>query len=416
MNNKLTAITRPAQAWTAALVFLFPLLSLVTLFGVGLSSFLFLLTALLFYQQGRAALILHWHETRWVVLAFLFYFAFAGLCFALRPEAQLTGVERPARMFFAVSALMAVLVFKPPRKALWWGVIGGALAALPLVAWQRLVLGEDRPGGLLNAIVFGDLALCLALLAMAAAIDFRHNTRQALWPAVGALSGLAASLMTGTRGGWIALAMAALVFLRHGRLVPSRRVRLLLAGSFALFVASYFLPALGMHERVVQGIADVRAWANGGSAFSNVGIRLELWKSAGILIGEHPWFGLDPARYKAELAALAVAGRVDPVVLPMPHLHNEGLQALATGGVFGFAAWLAIMAAPLLFFARCLRGGADTAQRFVPALAGLLVVLSYVSFGLTEVIFWSVKGSLFYALMVFLLMGFCLNAKEEIGK
>ena len=36
-------------------------------------------------------------------------------------------------------------------------------------------------------------------------------------------------------------------------------------------------------------------------------------------------------------------------------------------------------------------------------------------FGLTEVIFWSVTGSLFYALMVFLLMGLCLNAKEKIG-
>lgn len=415
MNNKLTAMTRPAQAWTAALVFLFPCLSLVTLFGVGLASFLFLLTALLFYKQGRAALILHWHETRWVVLSFLFYFAFAGLCFALRPEAPLSNVERPARMFFAVSALMLVLAAKPPRRALWWGVIAGALVALPLVSWQRLVLGEDRPGGLLNAITFGDLALCLALLSMVAAVDFRHNTRQALWPAVGALAGLAASLMTGTRGGWIALAVAALVFLRHGRLVPSRRVRALLLVSFALFVASYFVPALGMQARVVQGIADVRLWMDGATAFSNVGIRLELWKSATILIGEHPWFGLDPASYKEALARLAVAGRVDPVVLPMPHLHNEALQALVTGGVFGFAAWLAIMATPLVFFARCLRGGADTAARFAPALAGLLVVLSYFSFGLTEVIFWSVKGSLFYALMVFLLMGFCLNAKEEIG-
>ncbi|HWJ94831.1 MAG TPA: O-antigen ligase family protein, partial [Telluria sp.] len=112
MNNKLTVITRPAQAWTAALVFLFPCLSLVTLFGVGLASFLFLLTALLFYQQGRAALILHWDETRWVVLSFLAYFAFAGLCFALRPEAPLSNVERPARMFFAVSALMLVLAVK----------------------------------------------------------------------------------------------------------------------------------------------------------------------------------------------------------------------------------------------------------------------------------------------------------------
>jgi O-antigen ligase len=43
----------------------------------------------------------------------------------------------------------------------------------------------------------------------------------------------------------------------------------------------------------------------------------------------------------------------------------------------------------------------------------MLVVLSYFSFGLTEVIFWSLKGSMFYALMVFLLMGLCLVAKTR---
>jgi O-antigen ligase len=53
--------------------------------------------------------------------------------------------------------------------------------------------------------------------------------------------------------------------------------------------------------------------------------------------------------------------------------------------------------------------------QFAQALAGALVVFSYACFGLTEVIFWSVAGSLFYALMVFLLMGFCLNAKVKIG-
>jgi O-antigen ligase len=102
------------------------------------------------------------------------------------------------------------------------------------------------------------------------------------------------------------------------------------------------------------------------------------------------------------------------VVLALPHLHNDGLQELATGGVVGFALWAAILAAPLLFFARQLRAGMKRPQ-FAVALAGILVVTSYVSFGLTEVIFWSMKGSLFYALMVFVLMGFCLNAKEQIG-
>jgi O-antigen ligase len=45
----------------------------------------------------------------------------------------------------------------------------------------------------------------------------------------------------------------------------------------------------------------------------------------------------------------------------------------------------------------------------------VLVALACVSFGLAEVIFRSVKGSLFDAPMVFLVMGFCLNVKEKIG-
>ena len=133
-----------------------------------------------------------------------------------------------------------------------------------------------------------------------------------------------------------------------------------------------------------------------------------------MLIAEHPLLGMDFQGWRARLAEYAHEGRLDPVVLSLPHLHNDGLQELATGGVVGFALWLAMMAAPLLFFAGQLRSAPGGPQAAV-ALAGVLVVTSYVSFGLTEVIFWSVKGSLFYALMVFLLMGFCLNAKEKIG-
>lgn len=415
MNNKLTLSRGALQAWTAALVFVLPSICLVTLTGVSVTSFLFLLTAIPLYPRGRAAVAYNWKDVRWVVFAFFYYLAFAAFCYMVRPVAPLSSIEKPARMFFAISALMVVLVARPSRRALWWGVVVGALAALPQVAWQRLVLDIDRPGGLFNPIIYGDLSLCLALLAMAAAVDLRSSTRQAVWLALGALAGLAGSVLSGTRGGWIALALAAVVFVRHGHLVPSRRVRALLIASFALFVASWFVPALGMQGRVEQGVVDVRTWMDGGSAFSNVGIRLELWKSALMLAREHPWFGLDQAVYTAHLADWAVAGKIDRVVLTMPHMHNDALQALVTGGVPGLLAWFGIIAAPFAFFALAMRGGAASGA-FAPALAGMLLVICYFSFGLTEVIFWSVSSSLFYALMVFLLMGFCLIEKERIGK
>jgi O-antigen ligase len=413
MNSNPTHTRDPVQLWTGFLAFLFPFLSLVTLFGVSLGSFLFLITALISFKPCRDALVRHWPQVRWVVLAFLLHFLFVLGC-ALVRGAHMNTVEKPARMFFAVSALAAVLAARPPRRMLWWGVIGGALAALPFVAWQRIVLGIDRPGGLINAITFGDLALLLALLSVTAAIDMSDKPNHARVAGLGAIAGLAASLLTGSRGGWVALAVAALLFLRHAHVLGGRRVRVLLAASAAVVLTAWFVPASGMQGRFDEGVSDVRTWLDGGSVFTRVGTRLELWKGASMLVAEHPLLGMDFSACRVRLAEFAREGRLDPVVLELPHLHNDALQELAMGGVVGFALWAAILAAPLRFFLRELRLGAGRPQS-APALAGVLVVTSYVSFGLTEVIFWSMKGSLFYALMVFMLMGFCLNAKEKIG-
>lgn len=416
MNNNPTKTREPLQWWIGFQVFLFPFLSLITPSGIGFSSLLFVLTALCLPRRAWSALAPHWPKVRWVVAAFGFQFLLALAWVLLRPQAELAQLDKPSRMLMGLCATMLVLLARPPRALLWWGVIAGAVAALPFISWQRIVLEIPRPGGFLNAITFGDLALCLGLVALAAAVDYRHSTRKAILPALGAVAGLAASIATGSRGGWIALALAGLLFLSYAQLLHSRRVRLLLVGSFALVGATFFIPATGMQQRAVQGVHDVQTWMDGGSAFSNVGIRLELWKGAAMLIEELPLAGRDRQEVVAELHRHVEQGVLDPAILPMEHLHNDALQALATGGVFGLLAWIGILAAPFMFFARQVGGGAHSGMpQFAPALAGMLVVLCYFSFGLTEVIFWSLKGSMFYTLLVFLLMGFCLTAKDKRG-
>jgi O-antigen ligase len=395
------------------LAFLLPFLSLITVFGVSLVSYLFLISSLILIKPCRDALIRHWPQVRWVVLAFLLHFLFVLAC-KLGRGANWNTVEKPSRMFFAFTALPLVLAFRPARRALWWGVTAGAVLALGFVAWQRLWLHIDRPGGLINSITYGDLCVMLALLALAGAIDLRREPRQARIAAIGALAGLAASVLTGTRGGWVALLPAAVVLARHMRTLDSRRVRALLAVAVLLLGGSWFVPALGVQARFEEGVSDVRTWIDGGNVFTRMGTRLELWKGAIMLVKERPLLGRDFLDARARLAGFAQEGKLDPVVLPLPHLHNDGLQELATGGVVGFVLWAAMMGTPLVFFGRNL-GRDARAPQFAAALAGLLVVLGYLSFGLTEVIFWSVTGSLFFALMVFLLMGLCLNAKENIG-
>lgn len=410
MNSNLTHVREPARIWIGTLAFLLPCVCLVTRSGVSVVSFLFLISALILFKSSRDALVRHWGQVRWVVLAFLLHFLYVLAC-ALARGSPMSSVEKPVRMLLAVSAMTVVLALRAPRRMLWWGVSAGAVAGLAFVAWQRFGLHVDRPGGMVNPITIGDLALLLGLLAMAASVDLRRAPRQAALAGVGVLAGLAASVLTGTRGGWPALLLVAPLLLGRLLAFDSRRSRGLLVAGVALLAASWFVPALGVQDRFAEGVSDVHTWYTGGSAFTRVGTRLELWKGALMLIREHPLFGMDFGAARTRLAELAQQGRLDPMVLTLPHLHNDTLQQWVTGGAVGFILWACTMAAPLVFFVRQLKAGAGAPQ-FAVALAGALVVLGYIGFGLTEVIFWSVMGSLFYALMVFVLMGFCLNVKE----
>lgn len=416
MNNKPQEKTGLPQTIGGLLVFLLPLVCLTTRNGVSISSFTFLIAAAVLFQPARAALLRVWPQVRWVVLGFGIWFVFNAALVLLRAGTPLSELEKPARMFFAFTALLVVLVLQPSRRALWWGIVAGLVIAVPIVAHERFLLLNDRPGGPLNPITFGDQALMLALMAIAAATELR-TARHAALLGIGAIAGIAACVISGTRGAWLALPAVGVVFLANSRLVRNRVVLLLAGVAGALALAAFAVPETGVQERVDQGLADVRNYFNGTQKFTNVGTRLELWKAASILIGEHPWTGQDLTSAHRRVRALAAEGRLDHGILDLPHFQNDAVQVLVAGGMLGLLAWLPVLVAPMVFFGRQLRRSAQPGRQQVAlALAGLVVVTSYICFGLTEVIFWSVGGALLYALLVFLLMGLCLNAKDNDGK
>ncbi|MET0265833.1 MAG: O-antigen ligase family protein [Duganella sp.] len=357
------------------------------------------------WRKALPSLSLHLTEIRGVLIAFAALLLLAILDAVLSADGRLRDLEKPARMLFAASAMVAVVACHPNRKALWWGLIAGCIAGAVFIAYQRWGLGVDRPGGLINSITFGDIILCMGLLCLAGMLDF--SGRSAIWPGLGALAGLFGSIATGTRGGWIAVVLCLLLFLRHGHILRGRLRKGIALLGLALLVATYFIPQTGARERVDQGISDVRQYMNGGDAYTNIGVRLELWRGAASLIERHPLLGTSQAGARAELEQLVADGVVQPFVLEIEHFHNDMLQVLVYGGAVGLLVWLSTLLAPFLFFLRQMRHPRAAA----PAMAGMLLVLSYFSFGLTEVIFYSVRSTMFYVLMLFILMGMCLNAR-----
>ncbi|MRW92590.1 O-antigen ligase family protein [Duganella sp. FT80W] len=406
MNN--TSPQSPASTvFIHSLIFLFPFLLLITNFGVGLCSFVFLVTAIVYRRQGWAALRRHLTDIRGVLIAFGAVWLLALLFVLFNHDGRLRDMEKPLRMLAASTVMLTVLACRPQRKALWWGMIAGAVAGAVFIVYQRWGMGVDRPGGLINSITFGDIMLCLGLMCLAGTLDFAG--RSAVWPSLGALAGLAGSIATGTRGGWLAIVFSAILLGCYGHVLRGRWRKAVALLALAFLVSTYFIPQTGARERVDQGFNDVQQYFNGGESYTSVGIRLELWRSAGQLVAQHPWFGVSPRQARAELEQLVTDKRAQPFVLEFEHFHNDIMQTLVLGGVVGLLAWLGTLIVPFLFFLRQLRHGAPAA----PALAGMLLVLSYFSFGLTEVIFWSVLSSMFYAMMLFLLAGLCLTAKEE---
>ncbi|MTV40574.1 O-antigen ligase family protein [Duganella radicis] len=407
MNNT-SAQSTASTVFIHSLIFAFPFLLLITRPGVGLCSFAFLITAVVYHRRGWPELLRHLTEIRGVLIAFgavLLLALFLGL---LSGDGRLRDLEKPFRMLAASTVMLTVLACRPSRKALWWGLIAGAVAGAVFIAYQRWGMGVERPGGLINSITFGDIMLCMALMCLAGTLDFAG--RAAIWPGLGALAGLTGSIASGTRGGWVAILFSVVLLVRYGHVLRGRLRKGLALLALALLVSTYFIPQTGARERIDEGISDVQQYFSGGPSYTSVGIRLELWRSALQLIERHPLLGASIPTVKAEMQELVKSGRVHPYVLEFEHFHNDILQATVFGGVAGLVAWGATLLMPFLFFrAQMHRGGGARA----PALAGMLLVLSYFSFGLTEVIFWSVRSNMFYAMMLFLLAGLCLNAKEE---
>ena len=395
-----------------SLLFAPPFLFLIARGGTGLFSLVYLLVAIACWRAVRTVAAPHIREVVPLLLAFAVPLLLALGYYVFDPEVRLRDLERPVRSLAAAAALLVVLVWRPSRRFLWWGLIAGAVAGAVFISYQRWVLGMDRPGGLINAITFGDISLCMGLMCLAASRDF--HGRAVLWPVLGALAGLVGSVATGTRGGWVAAILAVILLLRYGNVLGGRYRKGAALLVPVLLAMSFLVPQTGARERAMQGVADVEQYFAGGNTFTNMGVRLELWHTATELISEHPWLGRSVAAVDRAKQAMVARGEAPAYILDLDHFHNDALHATVFGGVVGLLAWAGTLLLPFLFFRRQLhRGRAQRRDVTAPALAGMLLVVCYFGFGLTEVIFWTIHSSVFYALMLFMLAGLCLTAPRQ---
>jgi len=392
----------------STLLFALPALALGSKSGLGAVQLVILLVFLIRFRPVWSAYQQYWFELSGLILAFSAYF-FVSLVRLVLDDQGLRTLDGPARLLLGLTCIGVMYHLRPRARYFWMGLCATTVVSAAVAVYQVAAgLGDEGRaiGFTHHAITFGNLALASGLMALCGVSTFR-GTRLAWVPGVALLCGMLASILSGSRGGWLALPLVMIPLAVYGRRVLGYNMLVLSGLLLALVAAACAVPALGMADRIAIAVAEVQRYLATGDANTSVGIRLELWRASIMMFIDHPWLGVGRDDFHAALNALAAQGRLQQgPALTFSSGHNDLLHCLATGGVLDAALLLLLYIAPMRYFIAQLRRP-DQGQHPL-ALAGLVVVVAFIGFGLTDVMFWLMKTKVFYVMMVGSLVGMCL--------
>ncbi|MGM0826315.1 MAG: O-antigen ligase family protein [Pseudomonadota bacterium] len=408
-------VSPPLSLYTSLAVFLLCGISLVVPTGYSLGALMLLLGSVVLLIK-RPALGLN-RQDALVMLAMAAY-TLVGVLEAWWDGQGSSGMDKPLRFLLAVPALLLVMAY-PPRLAWFWGGIAvGALGAGSWAGWQKLVLEVARATGHTHTIQFGNLSMLLGVLCIAGLGWAFTQPRRNLWVMlflVAALFGVAGSLFSGSRGGWVGIPFVLLVLLRaYGPLVPKRFTLAVLAGVVLVGGVVYAVPEIGVQGRVHQGVEEVQRYVSGDRSHSSVAARFEMWRGASHLIAEKPLFGWGDNGYAQAMQNLGDKGVINERAARYGHAHNEFIDSFAKRGLVGLMVLLAVYLLPLRFFARAL-GASDLSLR-ATATAGALLSVTYIDFGLTQGFLSHNSGVMMYAFLLAVLWGIYSRQRKELAR
>lgn len=395
------------RAWgSTLLIFLLPAAAITTPRGMGAIEAALLVLGL--WSVAGTGMRQVFADAKWVVIgvsADLVIAIASTLIFSLGWNA----LDYPIRIMIALLFLPLLARARLSGEWLWYGVFIGAIGAAALAAYQHFFLGLARAQGFTLSILFGDIGLALGLIALAARGEFTR--RRSFWlPYFAFFCGVATSILSGSRGGWIAMILSAIPLYVYDKQKSRRKSMLVAASGVILLLAAFFIPATQVAVRGEQAFTEARNYFEANASNSSTGARLEMWKAAALAFREHPLFGVGKYNFSVSIRELEARGEINPSIAGFNHAHNEILEVMATQGIVGLAGLLLFYLGPLRFFIRNL----DPGDRHNPyALAGILLVLCYIDFGLSQVMFAHHLGIAFYAFMVCLLTGLCLKTQQD---
>lgn len=346
------------------------------------------LPALLPLSQG--ILMLAWTMTAYFLVA---------CCLSFYHRETLVEIDQPSRYILSAIILSCISRLRLRANFIWLGFAVSALASGVFALIQVFHLGLERAEGYLNPIFFGEVSLLLCIISLVGLPLFKSQYIKALL-CVAAMSALVASLLSGTRGGWIALPVLLLIYVLFNQHIKRRVIIIGLVSLIAALGMLYLVPQTGIATRIDNIVLEYQQSFGAIDYKSAIGHRIELWKAGIHLISERPLTGWGEAGLIAQKNAMIDQGLLSDTIRPYTHLHSLYLDRLARYGLIGLTTLLLIFLVPLRYFVQHVSQPKSKPY----CLAGILLVSAYLVFSLTDVLLDSEIGLLTYNLMMITLV------------
>jgi len=172
---------------------------------------------------------------------------------------------RDLRFLLFIPAYLAIRWTRPSERSLFFSLAVGVAFDIGSALWQMHYgpAGARAHGVTSVAIVFGDLSLLVGWLA--AILFIGKASVRGIFPWVLVVlilgAGLAAGLLSGSRGGWIAIPLLGLIFIVS---LPPGVARVgatgVVIGSLLVLVVLALVPGNMVYSRVDEGIRNLRTY------------------------------------------------------------------------------------------------------------------------------------------------------------
>jgi len=337
------------------------------------------------------------------VFSYLSICYFIAVCSSVLFSGQSTELAHyiPRDFYFLFAPFIALSLYRAKININY--LIAGAKVSLLVIGGIVIYYGGERNTGVINAAVFGNLAVLLFFIVLTFSFSQHEVLKNKVFSFIALLFGVVAIVGSGTRGAWLSFLLLLgvylyFVFKQQNKLFMRSKIIIVLIIVSIVTVAS-FNQSIKYRSQVAY--TQIDNWLSGDISPSSVGLRLNMYKKAIDNIKDVPFFGYGLRTSNINLFQNDPS-RMGIISARFNHLHNAFLTNYFNGGIFLLGALLFILFVPMIIFLK-----ANSQNRENPVfIAGVLLTLGYASFGMVNILFGDTYMNGFYTffLAIFMLL------------